>query len=303
MGVDWLAFLRGLERHVRANPWQESTGREAPGAGPVWEAAPPAADDDIRRCEARLGASLPPSYTAFLRTCDGLTLASHPVGRFLGAGEVEWFRKKHGDWVRAYTSPAGPTAEREPPDDEYYGYADHVRAFFRPSHFRHTVQISAVGDSAVYLLNPQVVWPSGEWEAWFLANWNPGVVRYRSFAELMWEQYRGRAGLPAEQFGMMREEGLPTVYRDPPGKQERRLHELRVPKPPRPFERIARDVRLGDLPTLQRTLKELARLATPEAVDLLLHVEKTHPVDFVRWEAREALQKARPAARGEGARR
>src|SRR5262249_43841856 len=29
----------------------------------------------------------------------------------------------------------------------------------------------------------KVVTPDGEWETWFFANWLPGAVRYRSFAE------------------------------------------------------------------------------------------------------------------------
>jgi hypothetical protein len=248
----------------------------------------------------RFGVSFPPSYLSFLRACNGLELASHPVGRFFAASEVNWFRKKHADWIRAYTQFLEPDADREPDDDEYYGYSDGVRVAFRPSHFRQTVQVSAVGDAAVYLLNPQVIWPSGEWEAWYLTDSVPGVLRYRSFADLMWEQYGGQAGMTAEQFSLPREMGLPTVYQDPPGKPERRVRKPR--KPPRPLERIARDVRDGDLPTLQRALKELARLATPEAIDLLAHVCKTHPVDFVRADAREALQKARRAPRqgGEG---
>jgi hypothetical protein len=47
------------------------------------------------------------------------------------------------------------------------------------------LQISAVGDSAVYLLNPLIVGPDGVWQAWFFSNWNPGANRYPSFQEIM----------------------------------------------------------------------------------------------------------------------
>ncbi len=47
------------------------------------------------------------------------------------------------------------------------------------------LEISDVGDSAIYLLNPQIVTADGEWQAWFFSNWNPGAVRHRSFQELM----------------------------------------------------------------------------------------------------------------------
>lgn len=46
------------------------------GAGLGWvvEAAPPATEAAIVECEARLGVTLPPSYRAFLRRHDGVTL-------------------------------------------------------------------------------------------------------------------------------------------------------------------------------------------------------------------------------------
>ncbi len=47
------------------------------------------------------------------------------------------------------------------------------------------LEISDVGDSAIYLLNPQIVTADGEWQAWLFSNWNPGAVRHRSFQELM----------------------------------------------------------------------------------------------------------------------
>ncbi|MER6977287.1 hypothetical protein [Streptomyces carpinensis] len=42
----------------------------------------------------------------------------------------------------------------------------------------------------VYLLNPCVVTSDGEWEAWYLAHWLPGAVRYRSFWDLMNDEYK-----------------------------------------------------------------------------------------------------------------
>lgn len=41
----------------------------------------------------------------------------------------------------------------------------------------------------VWLLNPHVVGPDGEWEAWDFASWHPGEVRYRSFWDLMEYQF------------------------------------------------------------------------------------------------------------------
>lgn len=33
--------------------------------------------------------------------------------------------------------------------------------------------------------NTAAVTPYGEWEAWFLSSWAPGVQRYRSFGDLI----------------------------------------------------------------------------------------------------------------------
>jgi hypothetical protein len=52
------------------------------------------------------------------------------------------------------------------------------------------LEVSEVGDAAVYLLNPQIVTPEGEWEAWFFASWSPPVSRYPSFWEMMQAEYQ-----------------------------------------------------------------------------------------------------------------
>lgn len=46
-----------------------------------------------------------------------------------------------------------------------------------------------MGDAAIYVLNPQIVTPEGEWEAWLFADWLPGAARYRSFQDLMQAEY------------------------------------------------------------------------------------------------------------------
>ena len=52
---------------------------------------------------------------------------------------------------------------------------------FRRAYLSSCLQISDVGDSAVVLLNPEVVNGEGEWETWFFSNWGPGATRYPSF--------------------------------------------------------------------------------------------------------------------------
>lgn len=61
---------------------------------------------------------------------------------------------------------------------------------FRYAHLRSCLQISEAGDSAVLLLNPEVVDSDEEWEAWFFANWLPGAAIHGSFRELLENELR-----------------------------------------------------------------------------------------------------------------
>ena len=53
-------------------------------------------------------------------------------------------------------------------------------------------------DVRLLLLNPRVRFPDGEWEAWDYAAWYPGVVRYRSFWEMMETMYRDAVTMTRE---------------------------------------------------------------------------------------------------------
>ncbi len=200
---------------------------------------PPATLADIAATEARLKlvTPLPPSYRAFLLASNGWQFASRAVPVLRSLARLTWFKKQNRDWIAAYTDPAlvGPL----PPDEVYFCYSAEAGFLHNPKHLSHTLQISDVGDAAVFLLNPMVIHADGEWEAWFFANWLPGVQRYRSFATLMRSQYRELAGDPRTlppnvpvPFA-----DLPTVYRDPPTLTARRV----VPrKPARPIPQLLR---------------------------------------------------------------
>ena len=76
------------------------------------------------------------------------------------------------------------------PDEEYLIYGEHQSGpAYRAEYLLSALQISDVGDSAVYLLNPEIRTDEGEWEAWFFATWIPGARRYRSFWEMMKAEY------------------------------------------------------------------------------------------------------------------
>ena len=86
--------------------------------------------------------------------------------------------------MRAMGIPAEVPAVSPPPvsDKDYFTYGK-VQDLVRMSreYLRTALEVNDVGDAAVYLLNPEVVTPDGEWEAWFFANWLPGANGYRSF--------------------------------------------------------------------------------------------------------------------------
>jgi hypothetical protein len=47
------------------------------------------------------------------------------------------------------------------------------------------IQVSEIGDAAVYLLMPDLASREKEYEAWFLASWRETAVRHESFWDLM----------------------------------------------------------------------------------------------------------------------
>ena len=139
--------------------------------------------------ERRLGRTLPPSYRGFLAVSNGWRRTTPFIEQVYSAGEVDYFRVRNQEWIDSYVE-AYQHNDPEVTEAEHrtYGEGQNVGAF-RVAYLRDCVQISEVGDAAVYLLNPGVVTPEGEWEAWFLSSWGGGVDRYRSF----WEHDAGRA--------------------------------------------------------------------------------------------------------------
>ena len=169
---DWLG--------VADRRWPASVRRS------LWLGYKPATDRQIAQAEKRLGIELPPSYKAFLRVSDGWRNTTPFVDKLLPIREVAWFAADHPSWIDAY---GGDNLSPELPTREYFSYGQEASLWFEPRHLRHTLQISAVGDAEVVLLNPDAVTADGEWEAWFFANWQPSVTRYPSFAALMRRDY------------------------------------------------------------------------------------------------------------------
>lgn len=153
---------------------------------------PGASEAQLTAAEHRLGTRLPPSYRSFLECTNGLRQPQEFVGgsggHFWPAEELDWFRTRNMEWIEAYNHDPYPV-----PDSLYNVYGDQQDCVhFRAEYLYDCLELSHDGDSAVYLLNPRIVTADGEWEAWSFANWHPGAVRYRSFAEMMRTQYDQR---------------------------------------------------------------------------------------------------------------
>jgi len=157
-----------------------------------WLGGSGATEDEIREAEERIGAKLPPSYRGFLGQANGFYEISPFVSRLFQATEIDWFRSLNPEWIEAY----------QPRDGDDVSPEDHLRdpldsVMFRSSYLSSCLQISEDGDGAVVLLNPEVMTPEGEWEAWFFANWLPGAARYRSFRAYVESELEGAYALSA----------------------------------------------------------------------------------------------------------
>ncbi len=170
-------------------------------------------------------------------------------------------------------------------EKDYFDYAKQDCADFEIKHLAQALCISEIGDDAVLLLNPMVVWPDGEWETWFFSNSSPGATRYRSFADWMsqeLDQSFEQTPIPGE---------LPSVYIDAPTKPDRRIR-------PREKVLVLEDVlkKLKSKKDLERVkaAQQLGRLGGKRAVDALVESLKNDPVWEVRWNVADSLGLLRP---------
>jgi hypothetical protein len=106
--------------------------------------------------------------------------------QFYSTEEVEWYILGNeavvDSWIETWK-------ENSVTDEEYFIYGEEQNDLvFRPEYCKTALEISSEDMGFIFLLNPQVVTPDGEWEAWFCSfstTW--GIYRYRSFGEMMEE--------------------------------------------------------------------------------------------------------------------
>lgn len=183
---DWQDLMMRWNKTLLDNGYGE---RLEPEAG-NWFGGKGATEKQIVQLEKRLGTQLPPSYREFLRFSDGWLHPTTFIDKLWAADKVEWFSVRNQDWVDAWNLEPYPVS-----DEEYLKYGAEQTGALRTEYMQTALEISDVGDSAIYLLNPKIVTPDGEWEAWFLANWMAGAKRYPSFWELMQGEYKSFVSL------------------------------------------------------------------------------------------------------------
>jgi hypothetical protein len=246
-----------------------------------WPGNPSASEQQLAAVEEKLKIKLPPSYRTFLRASNGWKFASDMAPVIRPVEKIRWFRKEHKDWYEAYQMSTEPLSVME---KDYFDYANQDCAEFEIKHLAQALCISEIGDDAVVLLNPMVIWPDGEWEAWFFSNSSPGATRYRSFAGWMSQEL----DQPFEPTPVPGE--LPTVYLDPPTKPDRRI---RRREKVLVLEDVLEKIKSPKEPERTKAADQLGRLGGKQAVDALIEA-LNDPEWYVRWHAASSLELLHP---------
>ena len=271
--AEWNDFLKKFADASTSGSWLGNAG---------------ATGEKLLAAEKRLKIKLPPSYRAFLSASDGWQNASRAVPVLQRVEKIRWFGRAHRDWVQAYTAPMQGLDALLPAELDYFDYTQEDAGSFDVKHLAHTLCISDVGDSAVLLLNPMVIWPDGEWEAWFFADWLPGAKRYRSFADWMSHEAAERHNDTFEGSGIRGE--LPTVYLDGPTKEHRRI---RPREEVLTLEQVRKRLQSKTRSRRVKAVQYLCRMGSSAAITILLDLLKNDYDFHVRCEAAESLGKMR----------
>jgi hypothetical protein len=212
---DWQSFLMRWSQETLQGMRYEPNKLPPQVIRSGWLGFPGATEEQIAQAENRLGRKLPPSYREFLKVTNGWYLTTPFVYRLWSVQEIEWFPVRHQSWLDDFTrryeqqhqsvaalNGTGVYSARSPvSDQEYLVYGEEQNCkILRVQYMQTALEISDRVDSDIYLLNPQVTTPDGEWEAWLLGDslpgsdqlfrdWRPGANRYRSFYEMMQDEY------------------------------------------------------------------------------------------------------------------
>jgi hypothetical protein len=271
--MEWNQFLKSFASALGNGEWPGKTG---------------ASEEQLLKAEGRLKIKLPPSYRAFLAASNGWQNASREVPVLKPIEKIRWFKREHREWVQAYLDPMQGRDAILPAEQDYFNYAEGDTVNFDVKHLAQTLCISEVGDSAVLLLNPMVIWPDGEWEAWLFANWLPGACRYRSFADWMRHELAKLTDAPFAHSLVPGE--LPTVYLDGPAKEKRRA---RAREEVLTFDQVLKRLSSKTRSHRIKAVRQLCRIGDDRAIETLLDLLKNDYDYHVRCEAAEMLGRMR----------
>ncbi len=203
---DWESFLQQWSQAILEAMTEEQLSYLPPDVITTgWLGYPGATEQQLAQVEAQLRMPLPPSYRDFLKVSNGWRQTTPFIHKLWSTEGIALFASRHLKWIEAFTETHESThfsfdqAEEldelwEPlsiADADYFTYGEEQDCSqVRVEYLKTAIEISDVGESAIYLLNPQVVTETGEWEAWFFADWLPGADRYRSFQDMMAAEYQ-----------------------------------------------------------------------------------------------------------------
>lgn len=189
---DWDLFLRQWSRDLLERlEDNEFASLSSDVIEARWLGYLPATDAEIEQAQTRLNIKFPPSYCNFLKVSNGWRKLDDFIDRLLSIQEIEWLAQTDQELIDAWTTGValggGPVYV---PDEAYFIYGDEQdTCSLRDEYLQTALDIGGNSEQGLLLLNPQVTFEDGEWEAWVFANWYPGAARYRSFRELMQHQH------------------------------------------------------------------------------------------------------------------
>jgi SMI1 / KNR4 family (SUKH-1) len=142
-----------------------------------------ATEAQIVKLEQQLNTKFSLAYRNFLLASNGFTILNRHR-EIYGTDKIDWFIHENQDWIEAWED------NDDISDEQYFQYGAHQDCCWMRSRYMKTaLQISSTEDGDVYLLNPIIIDPRNEWEAWDFGNKNPGAYRYRSFWDMMQNVY------------------------------------------------------------------------------------------------------------------
>jgi HEAT repeat protein len=276
------------EEIIESGEFEDELTPEVATSG--WLGYPAATEEEIAAAEARLGTAFPPSYREFLQITNGWRMTTGFIERLRPAAEVQWFSSEDRATIDAWMSAGGSDAV---PDEDYLVYGDEAIQPLRAEYLQTALAVSEYGDG-IYLLNPQIVTPEAEWEAWFFAHWVPGADRYRSFWDLMAAEHdhflyalKSSRGKPTPRadpsLGVDAEDldGLLAALQTPEHRMNalQALGNLRDRRAFEPVLAIFQDSRV-DLFTRECAARTLGELHDPRAVQPLIDTFRQTPAEM-----------------------